>query len=46
MGTCKAFNEGYEYFIRGNLICPYDESTDEYWAWIDGYQEAEMDMEL
>ena len=39
------FSEGYDAYMRNDKNCPYKRGTDEFDDWVDGWQEAEMDME-
>ena len=39
------FSEGYNAYMKNNPTCPYKQGTPEFDDWIDGWQEAEMDME-
>lgn len=39
------FKEGYDAYMRNDQHCPYKQGTEEFDSWVDGWQEAEMDME-
>ena len=39
------FSEGYNAYMRNDRNCPYKQGTEDFDSWVDGWQEAEMDME-
>jgi ribosome modulation factor len=39
------FKEGYDAYMRNDRHCPYKQGTEEFDSWVDGWQEAEMDMQ-
>ena len=39
------FSEGYDAYMRNDRNCPYKQGTEDFDSWVDGWQEAEMDME-
>lgn len=41
----RAFSEGYKAYKVKGAKCPYKRGTKESDAWVDGWQEAEMDFE-
>ncbi|MBR6403798.1 MAG: hypothetical protein IKS48_10485 [Eubacterium sp.] len=38
------FSEGYNAYMRNDRNCPYKQGTEDFDSWVDGWQEAEMDM--